>query len=60
MIAVDLIALDSPFISEPAALSISSKTSSSYTEQDFETIWNALEAGAVRGWCEASIDTILQ
>ncbi|RDX56517.1 ARM repeat-containing protein [Lentinus brumalis] len=57
--AADLIALDSPFISEPAAPSIAS-TMSSVVEQDFETTWNALESSAARGWCESSIDTVLR
>ncbi len=57
--AADLIALDSPFITEPAAPSIAS-TMSSVVEQDFETTWKALESGAARGWCESSIDTVLR
>ena len=57
--AADLISLDSPFMSEPVVPSITS-TMSSVIEQDFETTWNALEAGAARGWCEASMDTVLR
>ncbi|RPD66372.1 ARM repeat-containing protein [Lentinus tigrinus ALCF2SS1-7] len=59
MPAADLIALDSPFMSEPAAPSIAS-TLSSIVEQDFETTWNALESGAARGWCESSMDAVLR
>lgn len=55
----DLIALDSPFMSEPVAPSIAS-TISSVVEEDFATTWNSLEAGAARGWCESSIDTVLR
>ncbi|KAI0723998.1 ARM repeat-containing protein [Cerioporus squamosus] len=57
--AADLIALDSPFMSEPAAPSIAS-TLSSIAEQDFETTWNALDSSAARGWCESSIDAVLR
>ena len=58
-VAADLIALDSPFMSEPAGPSLAS-TVSSIMEQDLEATWNSLESGAARGWCEASIDTILR
>ncbi|TBU35735.1 ARM repeat-containing protein [Dichomitus squalens] len=57
--AADLIALDSPFISEPAGPSLAN-TISSIMEQDFEATWNSLESGAARGWCEASIDAVLR
>ena len=58
----DLIALDSPFMSEPAIPSIAGTMSgSSVVEQDdFEGTWNKLELGAARGWCEASMDTVLR
>ncbi|KAI0362383.1 ARM repeat-containing protein [Trametes cingulata] len=53
----DLIALDSPFISEPAP-SIASTLS--IAEHDFEATWESLESSTARGWCEASIDAILR
>ena len=59
MAPADLIALDSPFMSEPVAPSIAT-TLSSVVEQDFETTWNSLESGAARGWCESSMDTVLR
>ncbi|KAI0707595.1 ARM repeat-containing protein [Earliella scabrosa] len=59
MAPADLIALDSPFMSEPVAPSIAS-TLSSVVEQDFETTWNSLQSGAARGWCESSMDTVLR
>ncbi|KAI0647300.1 ARM repeat-containing protein [Trametes meyenii] len=55
--ANDLIALDSPFISEPTP-SIASTLS--VTEHDFEATWNDLESFTSRGWCEASMDTVLR
>ncbi|KAI0636737.1 ARM repeat-containing protein [Trametes polyzona] len=55
--APDLIALDSPFISEPAP-SIASTLS--IAEHDFEPTWNALESSTSRGWCESSIDAVLR
>ncbi|KAH9945906.1 ARM repeat-containing protein [Epithele typhae] len=57
--AADLITLDSPFMSEPVALSISSAMSS-VIEQDFEATWNALSDSVMRGWCESSMDTMLR
>lgn len=51
---VDLIAFDSPFMSDPPY------TSSSDTEPDFESTWNSLQDSNARGWCEASIDVILR
>ncbi|KAI0333484.1 ARM repeat-containing protein, partial [Cubamyces sp. BRFM 1775] len=53
----DLIALDSPFMSEPAP-SIASTLS--IVEHDFEETWNALESSTSRGWCESSIDAVLR
>ncbi|KAJ2993462.1 hypothetical protein NUW54_g7717 [Trametes sanguinea] len=55
--APDLIALDSPFISEQTP-SIASTLSEA--ELDFDTTWNALESSTSRGWCEASMDTVLR
>lgn len=53
----DLIALDSPFMSEPAP-SIASTLS--IADNDFETTWNSFEGSPSRGWCEASIDAVLR
>nr|VWO98042.1 60 kDa chaperonin (GroEL protein) (Protein Cpn60) [Ganoderma boninense] len=58
-VSADLIALDSPFMSEPTGPSLAS-TVSSIMEHDFETTWNSLQSGAARGWCEASMDTVLR
>ncbi|KAH9901574.1 ARM repeat-containing protein [Cubamyces lactineus] len=52
-----LIALDSPFMSEPAP-SIASTLS--IAEHDFEVTWNDLESSTSRGWCESSIDAVLR
>ncbi|KAI0082819.1 ARM repeat-containing protein [Panus rudis PR-1116 ss-1] len=51
---VDLINLDSPFVSEPAT------SISSLNEPDFEQLWNSLASGNARGWCEASIDSVVR
>ncbi|KAG9316700.1 armadillo-type protein [Chiua virens] len=49
---VDLIALDSPFIAEPAKeVSV---------DADFKVAWDAMENSNVRGWCEASLDMIVR
>ncbi|KAF8557577.1 ARM repeat-containing protein [Imleria badia] len=48
----DLIALDSPFIAEPA------KEES--TDADFKAAWESMENANVRGWCEASLDMIVR
>ncbi|KAI0819517.1 ARM repeat-containing protein [Trametes gibbosa] len=53
----DLIALDSPFITEPSP-SIASTLS--IAEHDFETTWNSLESSTSRGWCESSMDAVLR
>ncbi|OBZ69200.1 AP-3 complex subunit delta [Grifola frondosa] len=55
---VDLIALDSPFISEPPA--IRSTAPRVMVEYDFESTWNKLETHQVRGWCDAPIDAVLR
>ncbi|KAI0748602.1 ARM repeat-containing protein [Daedaleopsis nitida] len=61
MVPADLIALDSPFMSEPAPPSIAAAMSNmSIGELDFEATWDALKSGAARGWCESSIDTVLR
>ncbi|KAG8214010.1 armadillo-type protein [Butyriboletus roseoflavus] len=49
---VDLIALDSPFIAEPAK-EVSADT-------DFRAAWESMENANVRGWCEASLDMIVR
>lgn len=54
---VDLIALDSPFVSEPMQ-PISAVLEAS--EPDFETVWNRLADHNARGWCEASIDAVVR
>ncbi|KAH9857122.1 ARM repeat-containing protein [Lenzites betulinus] len=53
----DLIALDSPFITEPTP-SIASTLS--IAEHDFEATWNSLESSTSRGWCESSMDAVLR
>ena len=58
--AADLIALDSPFMSEPAAAPSIVSALSGVVEPHFEATWAALGDGAVRGWCEASMDTVLR
>jgi len=54
---VDLIALDSPFISEPQA---SVSTTSSIAELDFKSMWDSLETHNMRGWCEIPIDAVVR
>ncbi|KAI0672983.1 ARM repeat-containing protein [Trametes maxima] len=55
--ANDLIALDSPFVSEPAPTIASTLC---IAEHDFEVTWNDLEPSTSRGWCEESTDTVLR
>ncbi|TFK46615.1 ARM repeat-containing protein [Heliocybe sulcata] len=50
----DLIALESPFVSEPADLG------SSVSSPDFETIWSDMERTNLRGWCDFSIDAVVR
>ncbi|KZT23916.1 ARM repeat-containing protein [Neolentinus lepideus HHB14362 ss-1] len=50
----DLIALESPFVSEPADLAASAN------DPDFETVWNDMEQSNLRGWCEVSIDIVVR
>lgn len=47
---VDLIALDSPFIADHV---------DTRPEPDFEERWNSMQNSNLRGWCEASTDTIV-
>jgi len=51
---VDLIAFDSPFISDPP------DQESAEAEPDFESTWNALQNSSARGWCELSIDIVVR
>ncbi|TCD66013.1 hypothetical protein EIP91_001913 [Steccherinum ochraceum] len=53
---VDLLGLDSPFISEPPA----SASSSVSADLDFEKIWNTLAHANSRGWCEVTIDVVVR
>ncbi|KAI6125691.1 armadillo-type protein [Pisolithus croceorrhizus] len=46
----DLIALDSPFIADHV---------DTRPEPDFEERWNSMQNSNLRGWCEASTDTIV-
>ncbi|KAI6046057.1 hypothetical protein EDC04DRAFT_1868187 [Pisolithus marmoratus] len=48
---VDLIALDPPFIADHA---------NNRPEPDFEESWNSMQNSNLRGWCEASTDTIVE
>lgn len=54
---VDLIALDSPFVTAPTALI---SDAFNVVEPDFEGIWNDLETYNSRGWCEMSIDAVVR
>ncbi|CCM00480.1 uncharacterized protein FIBRA_02514 [Fibroporia radiculosa] len=54
---VDLIALDSPFMSEPAP---STSTASNTAETEFESIWDSLQNFNARGWCEMSVTDVVQ
>jgi AP-4 complex subunit epsilon-1 len=53
---VDLIAFDSPFITDPP----DPDTDSSSIGPDFEDTWNALEGSNARGWCEISTDVVVR
>jgi len=53
---VDLIAFDSPFITDPPA----PDTASNSMGPDFEDTWNALEGSSTRGWCEISTDVVVR
>lgn len=49
---IDLIALDSPFIADPAkGVSVDS---------DFKAVWDSMKSASVRGWCEAPLDMIVR
>lgn len=52
----DLIALDSPFISEPPVDS----QASSGVEVDFESVWNRLQHANLRGWCDSPIEVAVR
>ncbi|KAF8444709.1 armadillo-type protein [Boletus edulis BED1] len=49
---VELIALDSPFMTEPAK--------EVPIDADFMAAWDSMENANVRGWCEASLDMIVR
>ncbi|KAH8106826.1 ARM repeat-containing protein [Cristinia sonorae] len=53
----DLLGLDSPFLSEPQAPTISVTGS---TEFDFEKIWTTSAYAISRGWCEVTIDVVVR
>ncbi|KAI0797604.1 ARM repeat-containing protein [Abortiporus biennis] len=53
---VDLITLDSPFISEPPLMT----SISSLIEPDFEKVWDELANANARGWCESPIDVMVR
>ncbi|KAF8070331.1 armadillo-type protein [Lyophyllum atratum] len=50
---VDLILLDSPFVSDPADAVLDSTAED---EVDFGALWDSIEDGDARGWYNASID----
>ncbi|PCH37830.1 ARM repeat-containing protein [Wolfiporia cocos MD-104 SS10] len=52
---VDLITLDSPFVSEPVV-----SASQALRSPEVESIWNRLERYNSRGWCELSVDAALE
>ncbi|KZT71326.1 ARM repeat-containing protein [Daedalea quercina L-15889] len=61
----DLIALDSPFMSEPAA-SISDvlevddiHDSNTHLEEKFKADWDSMSDSNARGWCEVSAETVV-
>ncbi|GJE90878.1 hypothetical protein PsYK624_070220 [Phanerochaete sordida] len=54
----DLIALESPFISDPPA--VSQSQASSVAEEDFEAAWDRLQHGNLRGWCDSPIDVVVR
>jgi len=51
----DLIALDSPFISDPTAPGNEPEQLS-----DFRSSWDAYESSNSRGWCEISVDNVVR
>ncbi|KIM91944.1 hypothetical protein PILCRDRAFT_108 [Piloderma croceum F 1598] len=51
----DLIAFDSPFISDPL-----DPPPPLEAESDFETVWNSLQDSSARGWCEVALDVIVR
>jgi AP-4 complex subunit epsilon-1 len=54
--AADLIALDSPFISDPPVKDPTAST----TEANFESVWNRLQHANLRGWCDSPIDVVVR
>ncbi|KII92127.1 hypothetical protein PLICRDRAFT_122418 [Plicaturopsis crispa FD-325 SS-3] len=55
----DLMSFDSPFISDPP-VSFSSYAAAEPNPVDFKATWNSLEGSNARGWCEASIGSVLE
>ncbi|KAG5352198.1 hypothetical protein C0989_003279 [Termitomyces sp. Mn162] len=54
---VDLINLDSPFVSETTDILLRSETR---TEGDFESLWNSIEGGDARGWFDGSVGVAVE
>jgi AP-4 complex subunit epsilon-1 len=50
---MDLITLDSPFISDPTE-------SPHESDREFKDVWDGLQSNVARGWCESSVDTVVQ
>jgi hypothetical protein len=55
---VDLISLESPFITEPSVPDIKLEDSNSKTK-DFEQAWDELQSFNARGWCEITVDEVM-
>ncbi|KAI0062104.1 ARM repeat-containing protein [Artomyces pyxidatus] len=53
---LDLISLDSPFMSEPPT----ALEELDELDHDFESSWNSLDKFSARGWCEMSMDAVVR
>ncbi|KAF7977752.1 hypothetical protein HWV62_2842 [Athelia sp. TMB] len=56
---LDLIAFDSPFLTDPPEAKIP-ESKPSAEELDFESIWDTMHSSNARGWCEVTIDVVVR
>ncbi|KAF7979870.1 hypothetical protein HWV62_40641 [Athelia sp. TMB] len=56
---LDLIAFDSPFLTDPPEAKIP-ESKPSAEELDFESIWDTMHNSNARGWCDVTIDVVVR
>ncbi|KAG5646810.1 hypothetical protein DXG03_002187 [Asterophora parasitica] len=54
---VDLIALDSPFVSDPVEFGIGADSNN---DKDFKALWESIMDGDARGWYDGAVDTAIR